>query len=462
MTVDAFVGVGPLATPPGPPGLPFLGVAPQIKRDPLGYFARIATEFDGVSTLPIGAEKVLLMNSPVAIEHVFQSNWRNYRKSDFYDKLRPLLGNGIATSEGDFWRRQRQITNPAFHRKSLTRMGEIMRDRTRDMIDGWADRAGGGAFDLSEDLTGLTLRIVVESLFGSDITANSDGGERTATIAHAVDTMLEVCERRVWAVPDLHDKWVSPLYWRHRKARAALDRIVYDIIAERRRTGAEHFDLLGMLLEARDGDTGEAMSDLQLRDETTTLLVTGHESTANAAMWIFFVLSQHPEIEQRVRDEIAAVCGAETPDDGQLRELTYLRMVIEEVLRVYPPAWTTSRTAIEEDNILGFPVEAGTSVMISPYVMHRNPRYWPNPEVFDPERHTPQMKESRPKYAYIPFGGGPRNCIGSNFAMMELQLVVAMVAQRYRVAVVNPEKVEREAIVSIRPKDGINVTIETV
>ncbi len=427
MTVDAFVGAQPAASPPGPPGLPFLGIAPQIRRDPLGYFARIAAQYDGVATLPIGAENVLLMNSPAAIEHVFQQNWRNYRKSDFYDKLRPLLGNGIATSEGDFWRRQRQITNPAFHRESLTRMGGIMRDRTRDMIGAWADRAGGAAFDLSEDLTALTLRIVTESLFGADITEKDDG-TRTAIIAKSVDTMLEVCERRVWAVPDLHDKWFSPMYRRHRSAHAALDRIVYDIIAERRRTGEVQFDLLGMLLDARDAETGESMSDTQLRDETTTLLVTGHESTANAAMWIFFILSRYPDIERRVREEIAAVCGQCTPDDGQLRELTYLRMVIEEVLRVYPPAWTTSRTAIEDDNILGYPVDAGTSVMISPYVMHRNPRYWPDPEVFDPERHTPEMKESRPKFAYIPFGGGPRNCIGSNFAMMELQLVVAMVA----------------------------------
>lgn len=302
------------------------------------------------------------------------------------------------------------------------------------------------------------MRIVVESLFGSDISGKDDG-TRTDTIAHSVDTMLQICERRVWAVPDLHGTPLSPLYWRHRAARAALDRIVYDIIAERRRTGEACFDLLGMLLEARDGDTGEGMSDEQLLDETTTLLVTGHESTANAAMWIFHVLSRYPEIERRVREEVASVCGDATPDDMQLRELSYLRMVIEEVLRVYPPAWTTSRTALADDNILDYPVAAGTSVMISPYVMHCNPRYWPEPEVFDPLRHTPEMKESRPKNAYIPFGGGPRNCIGANFAMMELQLVVAMVLQRFRVNVVEGDKIEREAMVSIRPKGGINVTI---
>jgi cytochrome P450 len=375
--------------------------------------------------------------------------------------VRPLFGNGIATSEGDFWRRQRQLTNPAFHRKSLTRMGEIMRAATRDMLDGWEGRAAdpsGGAFNLSHDLTAVTLRIVVESLFGSDIT-DKDDGTRTATIARSVDTMLEVCERRVWAVPDLHNRWFSPLYWRHRKARQALDTIVYDIIAERRRTGAEHFDLLGMLLAAVDGDSGEGMSDAQLRDETTTLLVTGHESTANASAWIFYILSQHPEIEQRVLDELETVCGDRVPDDGELRELAYLRMVIEEVLRLYPPAWTTSRTALADDEIRGYPVRAGTTMMISPYVMHRNPRYWPDPERFDPERHTPVMKEGRSKFAYIPFGGGPRNCIGANFAMMELQLLVAMTLQRFRLRVAAGETVEREAMVSIRPKGGINFTI---
>lgn len=458
MTVDVLVHDVPAPVPPGPQGMPVLGIAPYIKRDPLGYFARVAAEFDGVATLPVGAEKVLLMNSPAAIEHVFQSNWRNYRKSDFYDKLRPLLGNGIATSEGDFWRRQRQITNPAFHRESLTRMGAIMRDRTREMVDAWARRSDGETFDLSVDLTALTLRIVVESLFGTDI-SEKDDGTRTDIIAEAVDTMLQVCEQRVWAVPDLHNTWLSPLYWRHRKAHAALDEIVYDIIGERRRTGKEHFDLLGMLLAARDAETGEGMNDTQLRDEATTLLVTGHESTANASVWIFYVLSQHPEIERKVLDELATVCGDRTPDDGELRQLTYLRMVIEEVLRLYPPAWTTSRTALEEDNILGYPVDAGTSVMISPYVMHRNPRYWPDPEVFDPERHSPQMKEQRPKFAYIPFGGGPRNCIGANFAMMELQLVVAMVLQRFRLRVAEGETVEREAMVSIRPKGGIQFNI---
>lgn len=458
MSVDVLVGDLPSPSPPGPRGIPVFGVAPQVRRDPLGFFSDIAERYDGVSSLPVGLEKVMLLNDPDAIEHVFQTNWRNYRKSDFYDKVRPLFGNGIATSEGDFWRRQRQLTNPAFHRKSLTRMGEIMRESTQAMLDTWTGRRDEGAFNLSDDLTALTLRIVVESLFGSDIT-EKDNGERTATIARSVDTMLEVCERRVWAVPDLHDRWFSPLYWRHRKARADLDRIVYDIIAERRRTGEEHFDLLGMLLDARDGETGEGMSDGQLRDETTTLLVTGHESTANASVWIFYVLSRHPEIEQRVIEELETVCGGRVPDDSELRELSYLRMVIEEVLRLYPPAWTTSRTALDDDEIRGYPVRAGTTMMISPYVIHRNPRYWPNPERFDPQRHAPEMKERRPKFAYIPFGGGPRNCIGANFAMMELQLVVAMALQRFRLRVAEGEKVEREAMVSIRPKGGIDFTI---
>jgi cytochrome P450 len=458
MSVDALAPATRAPVPPGPRGLPLLGIAPHVRRDPLGFFADVAAEFDGVSRLRIGLESVLLLNDPAAIEHVFQSNWRNYRKSDFYDKVRPLFGNGIATSEGDFWRRQRQLTNPAFHRKSLERMGEIMRATTRKTLDRWSGRPDSVPFNLSHDLTALTLNIVVESLFGSDI-VERDGGACAATIAGSVDAMLEVCERRVWAVPDWHGRPFSPLYWRHRQARAALDAIVYEIVAERRRTGAEHFDLLGMLLAARDAETGEGMSDAQLRDEATTLLVTGHESTANAAVWIFYALSRHPEIERAVIDEFTALCGDRVPGDDELRGLTYLRCVIEEVLRLYPPAWTTSRTALADDVILGYPVKAGTTVMISPYVIHRNPRYWPDPERFDPARHAPACKEQRPKFAFVPFGGGPRNCIGANFAMMELQLMAVMTLQRYRLRVAGDAEIEREAMISIRPKGGIDFTI---
>lgn len=442
--------------PPGPKGLPLLGITTQVRKDPLGYFARAAAEYEGLSMLPVGLDKVYLLNSPATLKHVLVTNWRNYRKSDFYNKLRPLFGEGIVTNDGDLWRRQRQLMNPAFHGDSLQRIGQIMRTATDEKISTWRDRPAGQAFNMSTEITELSLAIVMESLFASDAKGRSDA------IAHAVDTMIEVCERRVWAVPDLHNLPVSPLYWRHRRARAALDEIVFDIIERRLHSGNAGNDLLGMLLSARDPETGEGMTLTQLRDETTTLLVTGHESTANAAVWVFYTLAQHPDIEAKVRDEIDRVCGNATPTDEDLRKLTYQRMVIEEVMRLYPPAWTVSRTAIEDDVIDGYAVPAGTNMMVSPFVIHRNPRYWPDPERLDPMRFAPEQRENRPKFAYIPFAGGPRNCIGMNFAMMELQIVVTMMTQAFHTKMVPQPPIEREAILSIRPKNGIQFVADAV
>jgi cytochrome P450 len=454
MTATTLAPTADRQVPPGPKGLPLLGIAPQVRKDPLGFFARVAAEYEGLAMLPVGLDRVYLLNSPATLEHVFVSNWRNYRKSDFYDKLRPLFGKGIVTSEGEYWRRQRQLMNPAFHRESLERIGHIMRTATANKIAAWRDRPADQAFNISTEMTELSLAIVMESLFGSDAAG------RTDAVAHAVDTMLEVCEQRVWAVPDFHDRPVSPLYWRQRRARAALDEIVFDIIDRRHQAGDAGRDLLGMLLNAEDPETGEGMTATQLHDETTTLLVTGHESTANAAVWVFYVLARHPEIEAKVRDEIDRICGGNTPTDEDLRELSYQRMVIEEVMRLYPPAWTISRTAIEDDVIAGYDVPAGTNIMVSPYVIHRNPRYWPDPERLDPTRFAPEQQERRPKFAYIPFGGGPRSCIGSNFAMMELQIVITMLLQAFRTELAPQPPIEREAIISIRPKGGIQFVAE--
>ena len=435
--------------PPGPKGLPILGIATEARKDTLSFFSRMAAEYDGVSILPIGMEKVFLLNDPDAIEHIFVTNWRGYRKSDFYNKVRPLFGNGIATSEGEFWRRQRQLMNPAFHRDSLARIGTIMRTTTAAKAAEWRAHPDGHTANVSAELTNLSLAIVMESLFGAD------AAEHTDAIADAVDTMLEICERRVWALPDLHGHPVSPLYWRHRRARATLDRIMYDIIECRCQSGEAGQDLLGMLLSARDPETGEGMTIEQLRDETTTLLVTGHESTANAIAWTFYTLAQHPEIEAKVRAEIEQVCGGNTPTDDDLRNLSYQRMVLNEVMRLYPPAWTVSRTALEDDVISGYNVPAGSSVMVSPYVIHHNPRYWPDPDKFDPSRFSPEQQEKRPKFAYIAFGGGPRSCIGGNFAMMEMQIVITMLLQAVRLKLAPQPPIEREAVISIRPKQGI-------
>lgn len=437
------------AIPDGPKGLPLLGCAPQVKRDPLGFFSKLAADFDGLATLRVGSETVYVLNSPDAFEHLFVSNWRNYRKSTFYDKLRPTFGDGIVVSEGDFWRKQRQLMNPAFHKQSLERIGETMRRKAREHVERLRAHGPDAPFDMSSEITDLSIEIVLESLFSSDIAG------RTRGVADAVDAMLEIAEKRFWAIPDLHGTPLSRLYWRHKAARRVFDDIVYAIIERRRHTNEPMPDLLGMLLDARDGETGEGMSDVQLRDEVTTLLVTGHESTANATVWTLYSLARNPDITARVRAEIDAVCGDDLPTDAALREQTYLRQVIEEAMRLYPPAWTTSRTAIDDDVIMGYPIPAGTNVMVSPHVMHQNPRYWREPGRFDPDRFAPEARDRRPKFAYIPFGGGPRSCIGSNFAMMEMQIAITSLLQAFDLQLAQSEPVECEAVISIRPKDGI-------
>ncbi len=440
------------SVPPGPKGMPLLGCAPAVKRDPLGFFAELAATHNGLASLRVGNETVFVLNSPEAFEHVFITNWRNYRKSTFYDKLVPTFGSGIVVSEGEFWRKQRQLMNPAFHRESLQRIGETMRARTRDRIARIADFGPGETFDLSAEITDHSIEVVLESLFGSDIAG------RTDVLAEAVDTMLEIAEKRFWAVPDLHHTPVSRLYWRHRAARQVFDDIVYGIIERRRASDVSEPDLLGMLLDARDADTGAGMSDTQLRDEVTTLLVTGHESTANATVWTLYSLARHPEILAKVHREIAQTCSGLMPSDAEIREQTYLRQVIEEAMRLYPPAWTTSRTAIEADEILGYHVPAGTNVMVSPHVIHQNPRYWKDPATFDPDRFAPDARERRAKFAYIPFGGGPRSCIGANFAMMEMQIAITALLQSFDLEIAQDTPVEREAVISIRPKGGIRFT----
>lgn len=435
--------------PDGPKGYPIVGCAPQVKRDPLGFFSDLAANYDGLATLKVGAETVFVLNSPDAFEHLFVTNWRNYRKSSFYDKLRPTFGNGIVVSEGEYWRKQRQLMNPAFHKDSLARIGETMRRKSCEHVERLRDLGPHETFDMSAEITDLSIEIVLESLFSSDIAG------RTRTIANAVDTMLEIAEKRFWAIPDLHGTPLSPLYWRHSAAREEFDDIVFSIIERRRDEGIVLPDLLGMLLDTKDAETGEGMTDMELRDEVTTLIVTGHESTANATVWTLYALAQHPEVTARVRKEIVQVCGDNPPNDAQLREQTYLRQVIEEAMRLYPPAWTTSRMAVEDDEILGYHVPAGTNVMVSPHVMHQNPRYWEDPERFDPDRFSPEARERRSKFAYIPFGGGPRSCIGSNFAMMEMQIAITTLLQAFDLEIAQTEPVEREAVISIRPKGGI-------
>ena len=393
-----------------------------------------------------------LVNKPEYIEHVLLSNQANYAKSHFLrNMLGPLLGEGLLISEGEFWRRQRRIAAPAFHSRRIAGFVDTMGSSTEAMLARW--RTMAQPFDVAGEMMALTLDVICRTMFSTDVS------EDTA----AVRRLMDIVVRMPVSMLDLFGlpQWLprgktAPL----RHAIAAFDALVARFLAERRADPAERNDLLAMLLAARDPETGEGMSDKQLRDEILTIFMAGHETTANALAWVWYLLAQHPDAEARLHDEVDRVLGGRMPRFADLAALKWTRMVIEETLRLYPPAHAIARRAVGEDRIGGARIPRGASISISMYVTHRNPNIWPEPERFDPERFATDAVARRHRFAYLPFGGGPRVCIGNTFALTEAQVIVAAIAQRYRLHVAPGEVVEPIGLVTLRPKNGIRVTLE--
>jgi cytochrome P450 len=440
----------PLREPPRVATRHPLGVWSQLRADPLAFLTDAARRHGDVVGFRIGPIQAVLLRHPDAIKHVLVDKSHNYDKQTRgYDVLRQFLGNGLLTSNGDFWRRQRRIAQPAFHRKRIEGFADTMVDDTLEMLRRWDDAAGlGQTIDLAHEMMSLTLRIVGKTMLSTDVQDAADQVGDAVTVLNrwadaSIDSLLPV-------------GFPTPSTLKANAASRRLDKIIGDIIA-RRRAGEQAEDLLGMLMEAKDAETGESMTDKQLRDEVTTMFLAGHETTANALAWTFYLLSTHPDIERRVRAELDAVLGGTPPRMSDLPRLPYLLQVIKESMRLYPPAWMIDRRTIADDEILGYRIKKGTLVLVSPYVSHRNPGFWPNPEGFDPDRFTPANEESRPRYAYFPFGGGPRQCIGNAFAMMEAQLIVAAVLQRFRPWLVPGHPVAIETLITLRPRWGLQM-----
>ena len=395
-----------------------------------------------------------LVNNPDYIEHVLLTNQANYRKSHFLrNMLSPLLGDGLLISEGDFWRRQRRIAAPAFHNRRIAEFVAVMAACTEATLAHW--RTLTQPFDVAAEMMALTLDIISRTMFSADVTGDTAAVRRLMdVVVHMPVSMLDLFGLPQW----LPRPQSAPL----RRAIAAFDALVARLLAERRADPAapDRGDLLAMLLAARDPDTGEGMSDKQLRDEILTIFMAGHETTANALSWTWYMLAQHPDAEARLHAEVDRVLGGRTPGLADLAELKWTRMVIEETMRLYPPAHAIARTAIGEDHIGGARIPPGASMSISMYVTHRNPNLWPEPERFDPERFTPEAVARRHRFAYLPFGGGPRICIGNTFALAEAQVIVATIAQRYRVRLAPGRAVEPIGLLTLRPKSGVWVTLE--
>jgi cytochrome P450 len=438
------------AAPPGPRGYPLVGVLPMLLRNPLQFMLDTSTRYGDVISMRVGPKRFYLLNHPDHIKHVLQDHHRNYQKGANLAMLKRLMGNGLVTSEGDFWLRQRRLVQPAFHHRRIADMAATIVDKTAAMLEGWRPiAASGDELDVVAEMMRLTQQIIVRTMFGSAI------GDDTELIYRALNTILSHLSHMLWtsALPE----WLTPGQRRFEQALQALDRVVYRMIDECRHNADTMGNLLALLLQARDAETGTGMTDQQIRDEVMTLFVAGHETTANALAWAFAMLGQHPDVAQRLHAELETVLAGRPPTFEDLPRLTYTRMVIEEVLRLYPSGWVMFRTPITDDVIGGQRIPAGAIVVLCPYAMHRSAAYWEHPERFDPERFSPERSAERPRYVYTPFGGGPRQCIGSAFALMEAQLILAMVAQRYEMHGVPGRPAKAHVAVVLQPRHGIHM-----
>jgi cytochrome P450 len=438
------------AIAPGPPGDPIFGHLRALRRDPLGFLLDARRVYGDIARLQMGPRTAHLVSRPDWIGRVLTTHQHAYRKSADYQKIESVVGKGLLTSEGDLWRRQRRLAQPAFQPDRLDLFVAPMAEATAAMLDRWEGHAASGrSLDIAPELGHLAMKIAARTLFSTDV------GDEATGIGRAVTVAMQHANRRLRALFPLPEYLPTPDNLRYRRAIRALDAVVCRMIEERRRAGREGHDLVSLLPATHDQRTGEAMTDRQVRDEVMTIFLAGHETTANALAWALYLLSAYPWAQRRLEAELAEVLGGRTPEPSDLPRLAYTTMVLREAMRLYPPAWFISRTPLADDAIGGYRVPAGSTVIMSQYVVHRHPAYWDRPEAFDPERFGPERSRGRPPFAYFPFGGGPRACIGGAFAMTEARVVLAMIAQRVRLELVSQHPVEPEPLVTLRPRHGI-------
>jgi cytochrome P450 len=447
------------ATKPVPlhPGLPLLGNTLSFVRDPLGILDTLQQRYDRMVHLRIGNRNQYLVLQPEDAKHVMQENHRNYGRSPAFNVLKIFLGNGLLTSDGDFWRRQRRLAQPAFHRQRLAALAQTMVHETADWIDELQQLDRERPVNVSQAFMDVTMRIVCKTLFGSDTVGKLDG------LSAALDTLQYQANQRMLSPIRFPMHWPTPAHIRFRKAGELVDSFIYGLINQRRQEGSDQkHDLLAMLQSAEDEETGERMSDQQLRDECVTLFAAGHETTAVSMAWTLHLLTRHPHVLTRLQTEVKTVLGdTRAPAPDAFRALPYTLQVVQESLRLYPPAWIMSRLALADDPIGPFTIPAGSTALVSPYLLHRDPASWPDPERFDPDRFGPGGGgESRHSYAYLPFGGGPRLCIGNQFALMEMQILLALLVRSFTVEPVPNQRVDTHPLITLRPKKSISVYLK--
>ncbi len=423
---------------------------PEFNRDTLGFITR-CRDYGDVVRMRFLYVIAFFLYHPIDIEHVLSINARNFIKSrslrsNFFQRL---VGNGLLTSEGDFWKRQRRLAQPAFHRQRVSIYGEVMIEYTNRAIAAWK---GGEVRDVHRDMMRLTLEIVVKTLFNADVSGEAD------RVGQVLSTLVKPFASQATLKWILDNRLPTLAHQRFHRATREIDDVVYRIIAQRREHGSDEGDLLSMLLQAQDED-GSQMTDRQLRDEVMTLFLAGHETTAITLSWAWYLLSTNPEAEKKFHLELEQVLNGRPPAAGDIPMLKYTEMIAKEAMRLYPPAYGVGRETIEECEIGGFRVPRKSQVFMFQWATQRDPRFFDEPNKFYPDRWTADFIDRLPKYAYFPFGGGPRVCIGSYFATMEIILVLANIGQRFRLSLVPEQAITLYPAMSLRPRDGIKVVV---
>jgi cytochrome P450 len=436
--------------PPRPPGHLLWGNLATFRGAIQDHLLAAQRAHGDVLRFEIGPKKILVVTHPDDVEHIVYERWQSYGQGSGMEETKALLGDGLLTSSGALWRRQRSLAQPAFRKGRMCAFAGTMAGCVETMLERWKGRSLRN-FDVASEMNRLTLDIAARTLFGASL-----GDRESQVISDSLPPLMREAVRRqfgLWAAP----RWMPTPNNRRMAAHIErLNAVVYQIIEDRRRLvasgGDAGTDLLGLLMTACDEESGVGMSDKLLRDESMNLLMAGHETTAQFLSWTWYLLSLYPEARRRVEEEVDRLPdGIPRGTEG----LEFTRRVLDETLRIYPPAWVFRRTAIEDDVVSGYRIRAGSDVLLVPWVIHRHEKFWTNPEAFDPDRFLPERSAGRHRCAYVPFGGGPRLCIGMHFALLEALIVVAMVSRRYRIDRVPGPPVTPEASFTLRPRGGL-------
>ena len=415
----------------------------EILRDPLTFYRSIAEQYGDVVCYRSAPEPAYLVNHPDYIRHVLVDNNRNYSKATYSNQIfNKVVGEGLLTAEGETWRRQRRMTQPAFHHTRLERLDEMIVEAAEAMLDGWeVSYHAGQPIDIAREMAALTLTVTTRSLFGVNL------GDEVREVGEIINRAARFLEK--------------PSHPRLIESVQELNALVDRIIQQRKKDFKDGGELLSSLILARDPETGLGIPDEQLRQQILTLLLAGYETTASALSWTWYLLSQNPAAYARLREEIRDVLNGQRPRYADLDRLVFTRMVVNEGLRLFPPAWTLGRLALGQDEIGGYHIPAGSVIAICTYTVHRHPGFWDEPDRFDPDRFTPENISRRHKYAFIPFGAGPRQCIGNMFGLMEASLVIASIAQRFELRLLPGIQVSPQALFVLRPNRDLMMSLHT-